>query len=81
MTVIEMVVESLPPELVASIVTEAVLETAFGVPVIDPVVELSESPDGSEPLVIDQELGAPPVLVGDAPLIAEFLVNVNGDPA
>ena len=81
MTVIEMVVESLPPELVASIVTEAVLETAFGVPVIDPVVELSESPDGSEPLVIDQELDAPPVLVGDAPLIAEFLVNVNGDPA
>ena len=48
---------------------------------IDPVVELSESPDGSEPLVIDQELDAPPVLVGDAPLIAEFLVNVNGDPA
>ena len=73
--------ESLPPELVASMVIEALLDTAFGVPVIDPVVELSESPDGSEPLVIDQELDAPPVLVGDAPLIAEFLVNVNGDPA
>ena len=73
--------ESLPPEFVASMVIEAVLKTAFGVPVIDPVVELSESPDGSEPLVIDQELDAPPVLVGDAPLIAEFLVNVNGDPA
>mgnify|MGYP006103376763 FL=1 len=73
--------ESLPPEFVASMVIEAVLKTAFGVPVIDPVVELSESPDGSEPLVIDQEVEAPPVLVGDAPLIAEFLVNVNGDPA
>ena len=73
--------ESLPPEFVASMVIEAVLKTAFGVPVMAPVVELSESPDGSEPLVIDQEVEAPPVLVGDAPLIAEFLVNVNGDPA
>ena len=51
-----MMVESLPPEFVASMVIEAVLKTAFGVPVIDPVVELSESPDGSEPLVIDQEV-------------------------
>ena len=73
--------ESLPPELVASMVIEALLDTAFGVPVMAPVIGLSESPDGSEPLVIDQELDAPPVLVGDAPLIAEFLVNVNGDPA
>ena len=75
-----MVVESLPPELVASMVMDAVLKTAFGVPVMAPVVELSESPDGSEPLVIDQELDAPPVLLGDTPLIAELLVNVNGDP-
>ena len=73
--------ESLPPELVASMVIEALLDTAFGVPVIDPVVELSESPDGSEPLVIDQELGAPPVLVGEFVPIPTFLVKVNGDPA
>ena len=76
-----MVVESLPAELVASMVMDAVLKTAFGVPVMAPVVELNDKPDGSEPLVIDQELDAPPVLVGDAPLIAEFLVKLNGDPA
>ena len=62
-------------------VIEAVPKTAFGVPVIDPVVELSESPDGSEPLVIDQELDAPPVLAGEFVPIPTFLVNVNGDPA
>ena len=76
-----MVVESLPAEFVASIVIEAVLYTAFGVPEMAPVVGLIDKPDGSEPPVIDQELDAPPVLIGDAPLIAEFLVNVNGDPA
>ena len=75
-----MVVESLPAELIASMVMDAVLKTAFGVPVMAPVVELSESPDGSEPLVIAHELDAPPVLLGDTPLIAELLVNVNGDP-
>ena len=76
-----MVVESLPPELVASMVMDAVLKTAFGVPVMAPVVELNDKPDGSEPLVIAHELDAPPVLLGDAPLIAEFLVKLNGDPA
>ena len=76
-----MVVESLPPELVASMVIEAVLNTAFGVPVMAPVVGLIDKPDGSEPLVIDQEVDAPPVLVGDAPVIGEFLVKVNGVPA
>ena len=76
-----MVVESLPAEFVASMVIEAVLYTAFGVPVIDPVVELSERPDGSEPLVIDQEVDAPPVLVGEFVPIPAFLVKVNGDPA
>ena len=48
---------------------------------IDPVVELSERPDGSEPLVIDQEVDAPPVLVGEFVPIPAFLVKVNGDPA
>ncbi len=49
-----MVVESLPPELVASMVIEAVLDTAEGFPVMAPVVGLRESPDGREPLVIAQ---------------------------
>ena len=73
--------ESLPPELVASMVIEAVLNTAFGVPVMAPVVELSESPDGSEPLVIAHELDAPPVLLGEFVPISTFLVKVNGVPA
>ena len=73
--------ESLPPELVASMVIEALLDTAFGVPVMAPVVGLSESPDGSEPLVIDQEVDAPPVLVGELVPTFWFFVNVNGDPA
>ena len=73
--------ESLPPEFVASMVIEAVLKTAFGVPVMAPVIGLSESPDGSEPLVIDQELDAPPVLVGELVPTFWFFVNVNGVPA
>ena len=76
-----MVLESLPAELVASMVMDAVLNTAFGVPVMAPVVGLSESPDGSEPLVIDQEVLAPPVLVGELVPTSRFFVNVNGDPA
>ena len=48
-----MVVESLPPEFVASMVIEALLDTAFGVPVMAPVVGLIDKPDGSEPLVFD----------------------------
>ena len=76
-----MVVESLPPELVASIVIEAVLDTAEGFPVMAPVVGLRESPDGSEPLVIAQEVDAPPVLVGETVPMPVFLVNVKGDPA
>jgi hypothetical protein len=79
--VIEIVVESLPPELVASMVIEAVLNTAFGVPVMAPVVELIDKPDGSDPLVIDQEVEAPPVLVGEFVPIPTFLVKVNGEPA
>jgi hypothetical protein len=76
-----MVVESLPPELVASMVIEAVLNTAFGVPVMAPVVELIDKPDGSDPLVIDQEVETPPVLVGEFVPIPTFLVKVNGEPA
>ena len=76
-----MVVESLPPEFVASMVIEALLDTAFGVPEMTPVVGLIDKPDGSEPLVIDQEVDAPPVLVGEFVPIPTFLVKVNGDPA
>ena len=62
-------------------VIEAVLNTAFGVPVMAPVVGLIDKPDGSEPLVIDQEVDAPPVLVGELVPMFWFFVNVNGVPA
>ena len=38
------------------------------------------SPVGSEPLVMLQEVAAPPVLVGVMLLIAVSLVNVYGPP-
>ena len=45
-----------------------------------PVEELKESPEGSEPLVMLQELEAPPVFVGVMVLMAVFFVNVYGPP-
>ena len=62
-------------------VIEALLDTAFGVSVMAPVVGLSESPGGSEPLVIDHDVDAPPVLVGELVPTFWFFVNVNGDAA
>ena len=62
-------------------VIELELLTAAGVPVMAPVVGLIDKPDGSEPLVIDQEMDAPPVLVGKLVPTSWFFVNVNGDPA
>ena len=53
---------------------------AVGVPEMEPVDVLKESPVGSEPLVMLQEVAAPPVLVGEMVLIAAFLVNVYGPP-
>ena len=45
-----------------------------------PVDELMLRPDGREPLVMLQELDAPPALAGVMVLIAVFLVNVYGPP-
>ena len=50
----------------------------MGVPVIAPVVELNDSPAGSDPLVMLHEVAAPPVLVGVMVLMAVFFVNVYG---
>ena len=44
------------------------------------MVELNDNPEGSEPLVMLQEVAAPPVLVGVMVLMAVFLVNVYGPP-
>ena len=69
------VAESEPAELVASIVIELLLVTESGVPEITPVLVLNASPLGSEPLVIDHELAAPPVFVGTNSVIAVSLVK------
>ena len=45
-----------------------------------PVVGLIDKPDGSDPLVIDQELDAPPVLAGEFVPIPLFLAHGNGEP-
>ena len=52
----------------------------MGVPDIVPVVELNDNPEGSEPLMMLQEVTVPPVLVGVMVLMATFLVNVYGPP-
>ena len=70
-----------PAELVASIVKVTVEEvTVVGVPVISPVDESIDRPAGIEPAVIVQEVGAPAVYVGVAPLTGLFLVKVYGEP-
>ena len=45
-----------------------------------PVDELMLRPAGSEPLVMLQEVAAPPLFVGVMVLMATFLVNVYGPP-
>ena len=52
----------------------------MGVPEIAPVVELNDSPAGSEPLVMLQEAAAPPVFEGVMVVMSVFLVNVYGPP-
>ena len=47
---------------------------------MEPVDVLNVSPVGSEPLVMLQEVAAPPVFVGGMVVIAVFLVNVYGPP-
>ena len=63
-TVIEIVVELLPAELVAVIVTEAVGYTAVGVPVRYPEAEGRTIPAGSVPLVTEYDVLEPPLLLG-----------------
>ena len=74
------VAESDPAGLVASIVIDELPVTALGVPEIIPVVVLKTRPLGKEPLVIDQEVIAPPEFIGTRSVIVVFLVNKNGDP-
>ena len=76
----EIEVESEPAELLASIVMDVAEVTAVGVPVIAPVLVEKDKPEGSEPLVMDQLVAAPPELVGLTVEIAVFFVNVNGVP-
>ena len=61
---IEIVVELLPAELVAVIVTEAVGYTAVGVPVRYPEAEGRTIPAGSVPLVTEYDVLEPPLLLG-----------------
>ena len=77
----EIEVESEPAELLASIVMGVAEVTAVGVPVIAPVLVEKDKPEGSEPLVMDQLVTAPPEFVGLTVEIAVFFVNVNGVPA
>ena len=64
---------SVPPVLVAEIVYVAVDETIVGVPEITPVVVLISKPVGSAGET-DQDTTVPPVTVGAAGGIAEFIV-------
>ena len=74
-----MVVESLPPVLVAVTVYVADDVTAVGVPEIVPVDVSKDRPAGSVG-EMDQEMTVPPKEEGVADVIAESLVRVNGVP-
>ena len=74
-----MVVESLPPVLVAVTVYVADAVTAVGVPEIVPVERSNDRPDGRSGET-DQETTVPPKAEGVADVIAESLVRVNGLP-
>ena len=66
----------LPPVFVAVMVYIAEDVTASGVPLISPVGESSESPDGSVGYP-DQPVIGPPLAVGVTAVIAVPLVKVN----
>ena len=74
-----MVVESLPPVLVAVTVYVADAVTAVGVPEIVPVERSNDRPDERSGET-DQETTVPPKAEGVADVIAESLVKVNGLP-
>jgi hypothetical protein len=74
------VVESSPAGLLALIVIVTVEGvTVVGVPIISPVDGSTDRPAGIVPAVIVQDVGAPAVYVGIAPLAGSFLVNVYGE--
>ncbi len=66
----------LPPVLVAVTVYVAVDETEVGVPLMAPVEESSDNPDGREGET-DQEVTGPPLAVGVTVVMAVPLVKVN----
>ena len=66
----------LPPVFVAVMVYIAEDVTASGVPLISPVDESSERPDGSEGDT-DQPVTGPPNTIGVTEVIAVPFVNVN----
>ena len=74
-----MLVESLPPVLVAVTVYDADAVTAVGVPEIVPVEESKDRPAGSVGET-DQVATVPPLVVGATVLRALPLVKVNGLP-
>ena len=59
---------------------DAALLTTVGVPVSAPVDELMLRPDGNEPLVMLQEVAAPPVFEGVMVLMVLSCVKVKGEP-
>ena len=73
------VVESLPPVLVAVTVYVADDVTAVGVPELVPVDVSKDRPAGSDGET-DHETIVPPKAEGVADVIAESLVKVNGFP-
>ena len=78
-TVMDTLVVSLPPLLLAVMVYVAVDVMAVGVPEISPLVVENDSPAGSDG-EIDQEVTVPPLTLGVAAVMAVPLVSVNGDP-
>ena len=80
MTVIEIVVVTLPPVLVALTVYVVVALTTVGVPEISPVAGSKTRPAGSAGVIV-QDTTVPPVVVGVSASIAVLLVSVYGVPA
>ena len=80
MTVIVIVVVTLPPVLVALTVYVVVALTTVGVPDISPVAVSNRRPVGSAGVIVQDTTG-PPVVVGISACIAVLLVSVYGVPA
>ena len=77
MTVIVIVVVTLPPVLVALTVYVVVALTTVGVPDISPVAVSKTRPAGSAGVIVQDTTG-PPVVIGVSACIAVLLVRVYG---